>query len=74
MQITYDEVADGLYIQLKNEKPHESETVQEGVIVDYNEDGYVTGLEILGFSGQNIDLNRLIGMKDEEIISMVVRK
>jgi uncharacterized protein YuzE len=71
LNISYDSVADAIYIKISSGKVFESKPVNEGVIIDYIEDGEIIGLEILDFSKRNLDLNELIKLKLEEIISKV---
>jgi len=39
VSISYDSVADALYIKFSSEKIEESDEISEGVILDYNKDG-----------------------------------
>jgi len=71
MIISYDHVADALYIKFSDGEIADSEEISEGVIIDYDRNGRVIGVEILNFSKRKIDLNRLIMMKEEEIIAEV---
>ena len=72
MNINYDSVADAIYIKMQSGNVLESKAIKEGIIVDYIEDGEIIGLEILDYSKRNLDLNELIKLKLEEIISKVV--
>ncbi len=49
MKITYDKEADALYIKLSDKKVADSEEVETNVVVDYDEDDNVIGIEILYF-------------------------
>jgi len=69
---TYDKVADALYIKLSGKKIKESVEIGEGIIVDYGEDNSIVGIEILNYSKKKIDLNELILMSDDEIVSSLV--
>ncbi len=60
MEIRYDREADAVYIRIGGGKVAESEEVDDGVIVDYDEKGNVIGIEILEFSKKKIDLNKLV--------------
>ena len=71
MIMSYDHVADALYIKFSDGEVADSEEISEGVIIDYDQNGRVIGVEILNFSKRKIDLNRLIMMKEEEIIAKV---
>jgi uncharacterized protein YuzE len=50
MKIKYDKQTDVLYIQLNNNTISESGEDQKGVIVDYDNDSNVVGIEILNAS------------------------
>jgi len=50
MKIEYDPTADALYVRLGESKIVESEQVQPGVILDFDESGKVVGVEILSVS------------------------
>jgi uncharacterized protein YuzE len=50
MKIEYDPVVDALYVRLGEAKIIESEQVQSGVILDFDESGSVIGVEILSVS------------------------
>ncbi|NPA86987.1 MAG: DUF2283 domain-containing protein [Candidatus Diapherotrites archaeon] len=60
MEFEYDPRADVLYIRLGRGKVNESEEIEEGVIVDYDENGKVIGVEILGVRRRKIDLNQIV--------------
>jgi len=47
MRLTIDKEADALYLRLDEKPVVESEEVQPGVILDYNEKNQVVGVEIL---------------------------
>jgi uncharacterized protein YuzE len=47
MKLHFDEEADALYLRLDESQIVESEEVQPGVILDYNERNQVVGVEIL---------------------------
>ena len=59
-KIRYDKIADALYIKFKDDKVVDSDEVAPGVIVDYNQNGEVIGIEILEFSKQKLDLVELV--------------
>lgn len=50
MKLKVDREADALYLRLDDSRIVESEEVAPGVILDYNEDEQVVGIEILGIS------------------------
>ena len=50
MRLKVDRENDALYFRLDETIIIESEEVQPGIILDFNEDGQVVGIEILGLS------------------------
>lgn len=47
MKMHYDEKSDALYLRLDNSQIVESEEVQPGIALDYNDNNQVVGVEIL---------------------------
>jgi uncharacterized protein YuzE len=47
MKVHFDEKADAIYLRLDDSKIVESEEVQPGIVLDYNEHNQVVGIEIL---------------------------
>ncbi len=47
MKMYYDKKADALYLRLDESKIIESEEVQPGIVLDYNADNQVVGVELL---------------------------
>lgn len=52
MRIKVDEANDALYFRLNESAIVESEEVQPGVILDFDAQGQVVGVEILGLKGR----------------------
>jgi uncharacterized protein YuzE len=50
MKLKIDQEADALYLTLDNAVAVESQEVSPGIIVDYNEEGTVVGIEMLHLS------------------------
>jgi uncharacterized protein YuzE len=48
MKIHFDEKADALYFRLDDSKIVESQEIQPGIVLDFNENNQVVGIEILG--------------------------
>lgn len=61
MRLHVDKEADALYLRLDDSKIIESEEVSPGVILDFNEDNQVVGVEMLGLSKRTpqLDLREL---------------
>jgi uncharacterized protein YuzE len=52
MKVTYDPEVDVLRIVFRNAPIEESDEDKPGVILDYDKDGNVVGLEVLNASGR----------------------
>lgn len=52
MRLRVDEKNDALYFRLDESAIVESEEVQPGVVLDYNDQRQVVGVEILGVKGR----------------------
>lgn len=50
MKIEYDPAVDALFVRLSDMRIIESEEVQPGIILDFDENGKVAGLEVLNVS------------------------
>ena len=61
MKMRYDEKADALYLRLDDSKIIESEEVQPGILLDFNVDKQVVGIEVLDLRRRvpNADLKQL---------------
>lgn len=66
MKIKIDRKSDALYIRLDENPVVESEEVQPGVILDFNEAGQVVGIEILNVSTR-VDLEQLSKLQFETV-------
>jgi uncharacterized protein YuzE len=71
VRVDYDKIADSVYFKLKGEKVAESVEISEGIVIDYDEQGEICGIEVLAFSKRNLDLNRLVKLGDEELVAEV---
>ncbi len=60
LKVSYDRVADALYIRLREGKVADSVELNEGMIVDLNERGEIVGLEIINFSKSGVDLDKIV--------------
>jgi uncharacterized protein YuzE len=58
MKLTVDRESDALYLRLDDTEIVESEEVQPGVILDFNAQGHMVGVEILRLSDR-VDPERL---------------
>lgn len=57
MKLKVDREADALYLRLDDSPIVESEEVSPGVVLDYNDQDQVVGVEILGISKRSPGLN-----------------
>jgi uncharacterized protein YuzE len=57
MKLKVDPEADALYLRLDDSRIIDSEEVAPGVVLDYNEQNQVVGVEILGISKRAPSLN-----------------
>ena len=62
MKIKVDQQADVLYLTLGEAPASDSEEVSSGIIVDYDEQGRVVGIEVLHLSKRapQLDVRRLL--------------
>ena len=59
MKLNYYPETDSLYIDLSSKPSKESVEISEGVVLDYDNDGYIAGIDIDNAS-HKIDLNEII--------------
>jgi len=59
MKLNYYPETDSLYIALSSKPSKESVEISEGVVLDYDDDGHITGIDIDNAS-HKIDLNEII--------------
>jgi uncharacterized protein YuzE len=69
MRITYDSEADAIYIELKRDvQAKNAVDIEEGVVVDVDEDGHVIGLEMLDAS-KRLSPEELTKVSYENLVS-----
>ncbi len=56
MKITYDEEVDALYISFKAAKQVETKRIDEDIAFDYDEEGRISGIEVLDASRRIAEL------------------
>jgi uncharacterized protein YuzE len=60
MKVHIDEEADALYLRLDESKIIESEEVYPGIVLDFNEQNQVVGIEVLQLSSRiNLTTNNI---------------
>jgi uncharacterized protein YuzE len=57
MKLKVDKKADALYLRLDDSKIIESEEISPGIVLDYNDQNQVVGIEILNLSTRAPHLN-----------------
>ncbi|TXT65148.1 MAG: hypothetical protein BAJALOKI3v1_130052 [Promethearchaeota archaeon] len=73
MDFNYDKVANALYFRLTYQEIYTTEEISEDILVDYDNKGKIVGIEILNFTQKNLNLNNLILMNEDEIVSNLVK-
>jgi uncharacterized protein YuzE len=58
MKISYDHATDSLYIHLSERTSVESDEVQDGVVLDYDANGAIVGIDVQHAS-KRVDINNL---------------
>ena len=66
MKLTVDREADALYLELDEAPAAESEEISPGIILDYNAEGKVVGIEMLYLS-QRVAPEKLARMQLETV-------
>ena len=44
---SYDKIADAIYLQFRDSKIHKTKEFDSGILVDYDKQGFVVGVEVL---------------------------
>ncbi len=70
LRVSYDRVADALYIRLREGKVSDSIELNEGIVVDLDERGEIVGLEIINFSRSGVDLDKIIREGVESVVKI----
>ena len=60
MVVKYDKESDIIYIQFSENKVSESEEDKPGVILDYDENGEIVGIEVLNASKKTSQPNGIV--------------
>ena len=67
MRIHYAQDADALYIRLKENDIESSDEIAEDIIMDYDKNGNIVGIEILSAS-QKADIQQIVIQAFEKVI------
>ena len=65
-------IYDTAYFRFEGGSPAESKEISKGIIVDYDSAGDVCGIEVISFSQRSMNLNSLLRLSSEEILSRIV--
>ena len=72
MNFHYDKQSDSLYIELSTKPSFDAEEVSEGVVVDYDKDGHIVGLDI-EYASKHLDISRIHVEGFSPIVDMLPR-
>lgn len=59
MTLNYDSTTDSFYIDLSSKPNSDSQEISEGIVLDYDVDGNVTGIDI-GNASNKVDLEKIV--------------
>ncbi len=59
MKIKYNKEVDILYIQFSDNKINESDEEKSGIILDYDDEGSIVGIEVLNASKKMKNINKV---------------
>jgi len=59
MKLRYDAATDSLYIDLADRPSVDSDEVADGVVLDFDADGHLVGIDI-DHASQRVNLNQLV--------------
>ena len=54
MKLEFDLVADAAYFEISSAVVEDTREIEPGIIVDYDKDGHVVGVEVLSVSNRGI--------------------
>ena len=66
MKIEYDKRADALYVYFREIEVAKSKEVEEGVVIDLDQDGHIVGIEILDAS-KRLKAHELVNVNIENL-------
>ena len=71
MRITYDKESDALAIDFRDAEYHESEEIYDGFVIDFDKSGRPMGIEIYYDASKFVDIDRLLRMVPEQLLSEI---
>ena len=66
MKIEYDKRADALYVYFREIEVAKSKEIEEGVVVDFDQNGHIVGIEILDAS-KRLKAHELVNVNIENL-------
>jgi len=66
MKIEYDKTADALYVYFREIEVAKSREIEEGVVVDLDQNGHIVGIEILDAS-KRLKTHELVNVNIENL-------
>lgn len=66
MKIEYSKEADAIYVYFKEEFVAKSKEIEDGVVIDFDEKGQLTGIEVLDVS-QRFNLSDIVNVSIENL-------
>jgi len=66
MKIEYSKEEDAIYVSFKEEYVAKSKEIEDGVVVDFDKDGQIIGIEVLDVS-QRFSLSDIVNVSIENI-------
>lgn len=55
MKLEFDPIADALYLEISDNPVEKSEEIKPGIILDYDAEGNIVGVEVLSVSKRSTD-------------------
>jgi len=66
MKIEYSKEADAIYVYFKEEFVASSKEIEDGVVIDFDKDGHLIGIEVLDVS-QRFSLSDIVNVNIENL-------
>ena len=54
MKLEFDPVADAAYFEISSAEVDQTKEIEPGIIIDYDEEGHIVGIEVLSVSKRGI--------------------
>ncbi|MDP2277568.1 MAG: DUF2283 domain-containing protein [Nitrospirota bacterium] len=66
MKIEYSKEADAIYVYFKEEYVAKSKEIEDGVVIDFDKNGHIIGIEVLDVS-QRFSLSDIVNVSIENL-------